>query len=307
MGAEDAAMGLRDLFLELVASKRLRTKQNKVGLCRFYQLLRELRDFMPDWTAMLMHVLLVSIEEKWMQKTSWSQLVGKVKPDMSGAAKAGDEKKKQTNQSTLEEIRALRSACRSAMELTATALSEPVNHRLATLICILPIPADRWYSEQARVLRSADEALDWFAAQASGAFWTQIHDTFNQLKAPHILEQLGFKINLSAEDMLYTPESCDVQEDVYMSKLCGRFCSSMAWRRTTRCSWMLFGYLGLCVLRLGPDSEVALRKLKAACEAFLDSDAQNTILAQGRAREPFSQGIGVADRPRLAGFRMCFD
>ena len=48
-GSEAGDTGARRLFRDVFDSVRLRQKSAKVGMCRFYQLVVEMKRFLPDW------------------------------------------------------------------------------------------------------------------------------------------------------------------------------------------------------------------------------------------------------------------
>ena len=110
MGGADAAEdGQQRLFAAVVNSVRLRLSRSKVGMCRFYQLIVEMQEFLGDWTSFLIGLIVSGINDAWIEKRR--------RPDAAmphdaaveaGPGGRGAELTGSTKKSSVMELRALR-------------------------------------------------------------------------------------------------------------------------------------------------------------------------------------------------------
>ena len=195
-GEHMSQQGARELFLAMVRSERLRRKMNRVGMCRFYQLIVELKDFMKDWHSFLLMVTEVCLEEKWVDHRVRKDILGKMIDSAADLPHgAGEDAAAQTRKSSADELKQLRAVCRNAFQLCGQTLSDPVVHARAVIISELPQPSHQWYALQAHVLRAVEDGAVWFRSQICGDFWGHLREKFRQLRSPAILEKLGIHLH----------------------------------------------------------------------------------------------------------------
>ena len=135
---------------------------------------------MLDWTSLLVVLVRLCIDDKFLTHLSMEQLMEPVKQDTAMPGSSGE--RVQTKLSSADEIRALRKACRNAMHLAIFILSDPMNQARAQVLKILTFYTHAWYHEQAQLLRNATASGEWHLAQLHGDFWVPLRQTFALLQ-----------------------------------------------------------------------------------------------------------------------------
>ena len=211
------------------------------------------------------------LDQKFFDKGAFKDI--HVKLGDASALPGSSDAKASTKQSSIDEVRQLRAACRDPLELAAHVLTDSMARPRAACLCILSEVCHAWYSSQATHLRSAEAGRAWILGQASGDIWHHMQDSWALLREPSKLDSIGLLV--SAEHMtgldLAHAQSSEQEE---IAKLCGKFVSSLVLRRSRRTMWMWGGWpTGLVLLshhveaiRLG-----TLSRLRSQWDAFQEA------------------------------------
>jgi hypothetical protein len=286
LGGEDVEQEVWNAFLD---SEGLRKRFQKVGMCRWYQLFVRLRTFMEDWTSLLVVLVRLCIDDKFLTHLSMEQLMEPVKQDMAMPGASGE--RVQTKSSSADEIRTLRKACRNAMHLAIFILSDPMNQARAQVLKIMTIHTHAWYHEQAKVLRNATAAGGWHVAQLHGAFWVPLRNTFALLQDPRIVEALGMSVSFGAAAVDVPSMHAELAGEQGIAALAGTFVQSLVKKRVFRSAWMLYGWPSRCAEFLNSDPQVvaaAVQDLKEDYEVYMKAENMSTeFFAAFVSRSPF--------------------
>ena len=144
-------------------TKRFRAYGSKVGMTRWGQIFLKLVCLVADWSSLLCALIRMCVDEKWMADGAFSKTIAALR-DSSRLPGAGDSAAT-TKESSAEEIKALRSACKKATFFTVALLSDPMNKRRAANMGHLTAATTKEYSDNAKRLTSLDESLAWHLEQ----------------------------------------------------------------------------------------------------------------------------------------------
>ena len=260
--------GVRELWQAVHDSRSLRCLGSKVGMCRFYQLVKELQAFMPDWHSVLLWACLQTCDSMFWDKEAMREMDMRLRRFSAApeADAAGPTKK-----SSADNVKALRRMCKNPVELAAVTLMDPMMHARAGAVCFLPQPTHEWYMDQAHRLRSAPAAATWCKQQIGGDLWKPLRGSFAQLRDPVLLEKLDVLLRPSPRHMAAGLGGADVEEQDQIAAMAGKVSTLLVYHRCIRLSWMWSGWPAGVVSFADPEPAVALgavERLKIHYTAF---------------------------------------
>jgi hypothetical protein len=159
----------------------------KVGMCRWGQIFEKLGSLLRDWTSLLILIIRLCADEKFMEEALCVRLL-RGAGDLPGMGTPGAT----TRQSSAEEIKELRKACRNAFNFVLKILLDGMNKRRAQVLHYVSRPCWQAFSKQAVELKNFESAGDWMLAHIKGDLWQPIRDTFKTLQGQANLARLGF-------------------------------------------------------------------------------------------------------------------
>ena len=255
----------------------MRKRFQKVGFCRWYQLLVRLRTFMVDWTSMLAVLVRLCIDDKFPTHLSMEQPMEPVKQDTAMPGASGE--RVQTKLSSADETRALRKACRNAMHLAIFILSDPMNQARAQVLKLMATHTHAWYHEQAQLLRNAAAAGEWHCAQLHCEFRVPLRKTFALLQEPRTVEALGMSVSFGSAALGVPSMHAELGGQQGIAALAGTFVQPLVKKRVFRSAWMLYGWPSRFAEFLSSDPEVvsaALQDLERDYNLYIKAGAMNT-------------------------------
>jgi hypothetical protein len=281
-GCSRASFGSKEtldvVWRAFCTSEYLNKAGQKVGLCRWYQLIHRLRCFMPDWTSALLVLCRACQDETWFNKiyvyrcgaTEGTGDIA-VEPGMPGTS----EVRTPTKKSAADEIKQLRRACKHAFHFVILFLASIDNRRVGSILSTLTHATESWYTKQAKRLKCSEENHAWVLEQLGGDFWVPLRETFKALMSPAELERMEFDVQLSN----HSQDRNGTESDSKYSRIAGKFVQSLVRRRAFRSAWFTDGWPQSFIGFLGGAErrEETGRLLKETYEAYEVAKTKDTV------------------------------
>ena len=273
--AYSGEVGERATWFEFINSTSFWLFQQKVGMCRWGQIFQRLPTFVKDWSSMLALITRLCVDEKFMDKKVFDDILG----DIAACDAAGSKFNRNTKESSAEELRELRKACRHALNFTVHFLSSHLNKMTARVLSCLGQAVWYNYSDQAKTLIGSAANGTWALLQLKGEVWVPLRQTFQFLQTASKLELIGIDTECRAK-----PESTGLAKEMYSkcqlaASTAGRFCQAVVRKRVWRLAFLILGWPYRFALFLDADAAVrqqALDDLKRDAEAYEDAKRLNT-------------------------------
>eukprot|EP00971_Amphidinium_carterae_P332007 6465886-Amphidinium_carterae.1 len=275
------------IFASFLNSEVFNKSHQKVGLCRWYQLFVRLRSFMVDWHSLIVVLLRVLIAEKFLEHLVTTTMGSESKDGVLKQTESGGSVP--TKKSSAEEVRALRSACKNAMELTLALLLDNMNRVRGFLLEERTRPVHEWYAKQAKEVRSATASLAWHLEQLGGGWIEPLRRTLDCLSNAEFLARVGLRTSKRALSERVDAQHALLKEEQQVSSMCGEFVFRLIYRRVVREAWFTSGYPSVFALLIMPETRAAaLHRLRKDYELFQEARSKDdAVLRKVVARSPF--------------------
>ena len=251
-----------------LASRCFWLYQQKVGMCRWGQIFQRLPGLCADWTSFLSLLLRLCVDEKFMDSSYYTEVLGGI----AGAVSAGESKfDRTTKESSADELKELRKACKHALNFTIHFLMGWRNKMVTRVLGFLSQAVWHAYSVQAKTLVATMANGTWGLEQVKGKIWQPLVDTIGFLQTPSKLEEMGIDIKATIEPLCREETKGTYHKCVETSQTAGQFAMAIVRRRIGRLAFLMFGWPYHFALFLDPEADVrqaALDRLREDSEAY---------------------------------------
>ena len=284
----------REVWSDFLDSVRFRRRGRKVGLCRWGQMYHELGGALRDWTSLFVVLVRLGIRERFMSNSHFAALIRPVEQAHAAGALPGTEgDDTRTADSSAAGIKALRAACKNALQFVTMVMGDERNHRRALVVSLASQKFVSWYSASTDELKNGLAGGLWTLELLNGGIWTPFRETWTELMTPSYLELLGLRIYFDAGDFQPAPYDARLVDDSFTAQLCGKLVQALLRRRACRTAFLVWGWPGrFCRLA---DTEPGVvestaHELKRDLRLFRKAETQGTRFYDDIvARSPFQK------------------
>lgn len=229
---EDGEQWMRDVFDMLPGHPAWARKNQKVGLSRWFGWVDSGKQLLSNWSVRLLVLVWLSIISGYgcLSEHGW-MLTYDEQGGSSGAAETTDDTRMSRSNAKVE---ALRSKCKNSVHLVCSWMADGYNRKRLSAFVALLAPLRKYHGSQNKEVRSADEAEEFFVAQAKGDGLLPLQATLEKLACASGLESLGFDTHFNRKllgrpdyqaDMKEEDEWCEVIINLTFCLVCHRILS----------------------------------------------------------------------------------
>eukprot|EP00971_Amphidinium_carterae_P351489 6492139-Amphidinium_carterae.1 len=216
-------------------------KGTQVKMCRFGNWTDRAEEFLTGYTWAMLRIMHYGLQERLFTAEAFEGILKQTQSSNNeGPERAG------VRDSNTSIVQGFRKANKNNMQLAAVLLTEPLTKFRVYTLTAFARPIRRFHGRQNVTLRSSHETLEWFKEQfLAGHVHSSLQETVALLSTTSLLDEVGFKLEFSAQEKDMTVLHPPVAEQNEMALLACKYVCHLVAFRSKRMLYLTDGWTGM--------------------------------------------------------------